>query len=310
MYQEIYIIDNQEDFTESLKELFKKDTNFKLINVKETQIDNIFQNIPEIIVINEDNISTPTLELCKTIRKNEDNNITPLIVSATNEDQNHKMELAKASVEYYIPKSMGTEYLYYRIKNMSRLLAVNRTVSPLTGLPGNVQIQKELKKRLLKQESFSVLYLDLDNFKAYNDVYGFLQGDEIIKFTARTIVKNANEKNSNDIFIGHIGGDDFVAILNIKTDYEKVCQNIIKQFDEGVKEFFTKEDREKGYIKIQNRKGKMEHFPLTSISIGAVFADKDKFANILEIGEIGAQMKHLAKKYKGSCYAVDRRKKM
>ena len=108
MFQEIYVIDNQEDFTESLKELFVKDTNFKLINVKETQINNIFQNIPEIIVVNEDNINTPTIEICKTIRKNEDNNITPLIISSSNEEKQHKLELAKASVEYYIPKSMGT----------------------------------------------------------------------------------------------------------------------------------------------------------------------------------------------------------
>ena len=158
-------------------------------------------------------------------------------------------------------------------------------------------------------EPFSVLYLDLDNFKAYNDVYGFLQGDEIIKFTAKTIVKNVNKKNITDTFVGHIGGDDFVAILNIQMDYEEVCQNIIADFDNGVKNFFTEEDREKGYIKIQNRRGKMEHFSLTSISIGAVLADTNKFANILEIGETGAQMKHLAKKYKGSCYAVDRREK-
>lgn len=120
-------------------------------------------------------------------------------------------------------------------------------------------------------------------------------------------MKNVNEKGADDIFVGHIGGDDFVAILNIKMDYEKVCQNIIKDFDEGVKKFFTEEDREKGYIKIQNRKGKMEEFPLTAISIGAVFADRNKFGNILEIGETGAQMKHLAKRYRGSCYAVDRR---
>ena len=308
MYQERNVIDNQKKFTQSLKELFKKHTNFKFINVNETQINIIIQNIPEIIIINEDNIQTDIVEICNTIRKNADNNSTPLIISSSNEDKEHKIELAKASIEYYIPKSMGEEYLYYKVKNMSRLLAVNRTVSPLTGLPGNVQIQKELKKRLLRRESFSVLYLDLDNFKAYNDVYGFLQGDEIIKFTAKTIVKNVNEKNSNDIFVGHIGGDDFVAILNITIDYERVCQNIIEEFDTGVKKFFTEEDREKGYIKIQNRKGKMEHFPLTTISIGAVFADCNKFGNILEIGETGAQMKHLAKKYKGSCYAVDRRK--
>ena len=78
--------------------------------------------------------------------------------------------------------------VYYTVKNLSRLLSTNRRMSPLTGLPGNVQIQAELKKRLLKQEDFSVLYFDLDNFKAYNDVYGFLKGDEIIKFTANTIL--------------------------------------------------------------------------------------------------------------------------
>lgn len=307
MFQEIYIVDNQEELTKSLEELFKDNTNFKFINVNETQINNIFENIPEIIIINEDNLHVQTEEMCKIIRRNEDNNITPIIVVTSNEEKEHKLELAKASIEYYIPKSMGIEYLYYKVKNISRLLTMNRTVSPLTGLPGNVQIQKELKKRLLKKEIFSVLYLDLDNFKAYNDVYGFLQGDEIIKFTARTIVKNVNGQEATDIFVGHIGGDDFVAIMNIKIDYDRVCQQIIDEFDSGVKSFFTEEDREKGYIKIQNRKGKMEHFPLTSISIGAVLADSRKFENILEIGEVGAQMKHLAKSYKGSCYAIDRR---
>lgn len=308
MFQEIYVIDSQPDFTQSLKELFKEQKNYKFININESQINTIFQNIPEIIIINEDSVRANTLDICREIRKNEDNNITPLIVCSSDESKEHRLEIARALIEYYIPKSLGEEYLYYKIINISRLLAVNRTVSPLTGLPGNVQIQKELKKRLLKKEEFSVLYLDLDNFKAYNDVYGFLQGDEIIKFTARTIVKNANENNGNKIFVGHIGGDDFVAILDKEIDYEKTCKNIIKEFDAGIQEYFTSADRRRGYIKIQNRKGRMEHFPLTSISIGAVISSVDKFDNILEIGEIGAQMKHLAKRYRGSCYAVDRRK--
>jgi len=202
---------------------------------------------------------------------------------------------------------MGMEYLYYRIRNIFRLLVVNRTISPLTGLPGNAQIQAELKKKLLRKEKFTVLYLDLDNFKAYNDVYGFLRGDEIIKFTARTILKNVNHSNCSDIFVGHIGGDDFVAVI-CGDKYEKICQDIISEFDSGVKIYFTEEDAKKGYIKIQNRKGKMEHFPLTSISIGVVIAEENKFTNVLEIGEVGAQVKHVAKQYKGSCYAIDRRK--
>ena len=224
------------------------------------------------------------------------------------ENREFKIELAKNYVEYYIAKSMGQEYLYYRIRNMFRLLVVNRTISPLTGLPGNTQIQTELKRRMLRGERFVVLYLDLDNFKAYNDVYGFLKGDEIIKFTARTILKNVSNNAKTDLFVGHIGGDDFVTILGDEIGYEKICQDIISEFDSGVKYFFTEEDYKRGYLKIQNRKGKMEHFPITSISIGVVVADPDRFTNVLEIGEVGAQVKHIAKKYKGSCYATDRRK--
>ena len=218
------------------------------------------------------------------------------------------MDLAKNYVEYYVDKMMGIEYLYYRIRNIFRLLVVNRTISPLTGLPGNVQIQTELKKRLLRKEKFTVLYLDLDNFKAYNDEYGFLKGDEIIKFTAKSILVNVNNTEKSNMFVGHIGGDDFVAILDSDVEYEEICKKIISEFDKKVRYFFTEEDLNRGYFKIQNRKGKMEHFPLTSISIGVVVVDENRFANVLEIGEVGAQVKHIAKKHKGSCYAIDRRK--
>ena len=107
-------------------------------------------------------------------------------------------------------------------------------------------------------------------------------------------------------FVGHIGGDDFIAIVP-SLDIDKICQLIIANFDEGVTKFFTEEDLEKGYIEVANRKGIIEQFALTSISIGAVIADKNRFANILEIGEVGAQVKHVAKSIVGSSYATDRR---
>lgn len=308
MFQEVYVIDEQEKLTEDLKKLFKDQENLKIKRISVTEIQVMLRNLPQLIIVNDDTINVQAIELCEEIRKIEDNNIIPIIVLSSNEDKEFKMDLAKNYVEYYVSKSMGLEYLYYRIRNIFRLLVVNRTISPLTGLPGNAQIQAELKKRILRNEKFTVLYLDLDNFKAYNDVYGFLKGDEMIKFTARTILKNVTNISKTDIFVGHIGGDDFVAILGSEVSYEKVCQNIISEFDEGVKYFFTEEDSKRGYLKVQNRKGKMEHFPLTSISIGIVIAEENRFSNILEIGELGAQVKHVAKKYKGSCYAIDRRK--
>lgn len=308
MFQEIYVIDEADKLTEELKELFAKQEKIKFKRIGTNDLEKVFRNLPQLIIINDDNIDSDSIQICEKIRNSEDNNIIPIIVLSSNEGKEFKMNLAKNYVEYYVSKSMGMEYLYYRIRTIFRLLIVNRTISPLTGLPGNIQIQTELKKRMIRKEKFTVLYLDLDNFKSYNDVYGFLKGDEIIKFTAKTILKNINNIAKNDIFVGHIGGDDFVAILGADVDYEKACQDIIAEFNSSVKSFFTEEDAKRGYLKVQNRKGKMEHFPLTAISIGVVVADENRFSNVLEIGEVGAQVKHLAKKYKGSCYAIDRRK--
>lgn len=306
MKQEIYIIDDDDSSIVIFRELFKNDKEYKFISVKSEQIDIALKNIPALIIINEDAIDRDVVGLCRQIRKDEDNTITPVIVVSSRSEKEHRMKILKESIEYYIKKPVDEEYLYYTVKNLNRLLSINRRISPLTGLPGNVQIHAELKKRISKNEPFSVLYLDLDNFKAYNDVYGFLKGDQIIEFTAEAILKGVHANVEESAFVGHIGGDDFVAIVPT-INCEKMCQNIIAIFDNQVKQFFTDRDLEKGYIEVENRKGIIEQFPLTSISIGVVVAEKNRFSNILEIGEIGAQVKHAAKSVMGSSYAIDRR---
>lgn len=307
MLQEIYIIDDDDSSILIFRELFKNDQEYKFISVKTEQIDVALKNIPSLIVINEDAIDRDVVELCKQIRRDEDNTITPVIVVSSNSEKEHRLKILNESIEYFIKKPVDEQYLYCTVKNLTRLLTINRRISPLTGLPGNVQIHAELKKRISNREEFAVLYLDLDNFKAYNDVYGFLKGDQIIEFTAKTIVRCIHDAGLDKTFVGHIGGDDFVAIVPY-TDVEDLCQNIIATFDQEVVRFFTEEDQEKGYIEVANRKGVIEQFALTSISIGVVVADKYRFANILEIGEIGAQVKHAAKSVMGSSYAIDKRK--
>ncbi len=308
MAQYIYVIDNEDALKESLDKMFKDENEYKFKKVDSKRIDVALKNIPSLIIINEDTLDEDIIEVCKRIRSNEDNSITPIIVISSNKEKSHRIEILKECVEHYIKAPIDKEYLYYTVKNLIRLLYINRRVSPLTGLPGNVQIQAEMKKRLLNKEEFAMLYLDLDNFKAFNDVYGFLNGDEIIKFTAKTIVKNVDGLTKEDSFVGHIGGDDFVAIVSANEDYENICQNIIAEFDKGVVKFFNDEDIERGYLEVPNRKGVIEEFALTSISIGVVVADKGRFHNVLEIGEVGAQVKHLAKTTVGSAYSIDRRK--
>lgn len=307
MIKEIHIIDCNNDLIMTLRELFEEKRAFRFRNINPDKLELSLKSIPSLIIINEESINEDVLELCEKIRKNEDNSITPIIVITADDSKEHKIDILEKSVEYVISKKEIKDYLYYIIKNLSRLLTVNRTVSPLTGLPGNLPIQTELKKRLLKKEPFVVLYIDLDNFKAYNDVYGFLKGDEIIKLTAKIITKHIHALESTDAFVGHIGGDDFVAITNGDIDYEAICQDIIAEFDVEVLKLFNDTDIERKYIEVQNRKGVMEQFPLTSISIGVVVADAKRFSNTLEIGEVGAQVKHLSKTTMGSSYAIDRR---
>lgn len=301
----IYILDEDDTLIISLKEIMKKEKNIKIKNYKMNELKDALTNIPDLVVINEDNLTVDIKEVFKEIKENEDNSITPIVVISSKKDQEHIIEILKNDVEVYLNAPVNNEILYYTIMNIMKLLNRNRMVSPLTGLPGNVQIQAEMKKRLTNKEKYAMMYIDLDNFKAYNDTYGFSNGDEIIKFTARLISKYVMKNDEN--FVGHIGGDDFVAIVEDE-DYEKICQNIIAEFDKCIEKFFTKEDVERGYIEVENRKGIMEQFPLTTISVGVVEVTSERFKNTLEIGEAGAAVKHLAKTIFGSTYVIDRRK--
>ena len=289
MSQDIYIIEDRPELIEKCREIFqheKRELKLRPITTQEVEV--ALRNIPALIIIDEDNTDVNIIEFCKSIRENEDNSITPIIVVSSNTDRDHRTEVLKAEVEYYIRKPIDHDYFYFTVKNLINLLNNNRKVSPLTGLPGNVQIQAEMKKRLLNREVFAILYFDLDNFKAYNDVYGFSNGDEVIKFTARTISKHVHQIEESDNFLGHIGGDDFVAIVS-KTDYEKVCQDIILEFDKFAVSYYNEVDAERGYVEVANRRGIIEQFPLITISIAVVEVDYKNYKNTLEIGEVGDQ---------------------
>lgn len=307
MYQEIFVIDDKAELTEKLKTIFKEEKDYIFKTIISSKIEETMQDIPDLIIINEDSLNIDIIDACEYVRNYNENQITPMMVISSNYDKKHRLEILKNNVEYFIKSPIDDEYTYYTIRNIIRLMTSNRKVSPLTGLPGNLQIQVELKKKLLKKEKFAILYFDLDHFKEYNDTYGFLRGDEVIKFTAKTILKSMHSYKLEDSFVGHIGGDDFVGIIS-NIDYERLCQDIILKFDQNICGFFNEEDVKRGYLEVANRKGIIEQFPLTSISIGVVVVEPGEYNNPLEIGEVGAQVKHLAKTQTGSAYAINRRK--
>lgn len=181
-----------------------------------------------------------------------------------------------------------------------------RGANPLSGLPGNITIAKAMDKRLEEGGYFAVLYSDLDNFKAYNDKYGFTRGDDAIIFVRDCLLQVKENWPNNQIFIGHEGGDDFVVVIDydIWKDY---CETFLARFDAGVPQFYNRTDATNGYIESVNRQGVPMRFPLMSISIAVVSNRFRHFGHHAEMVQVAAEVKKLAKKKEGSSYVEDTR---
>lgn len=175
-------------------------------------------------------------------------------------------------------------------------------LNPLTRLPGNNIINENIKQALEHKKEFSLLYMDLDRFKAYNDYYGFKKGDEIIQLTA-DILSNALVKKGED-FLGHIGGDDYIAIFH-HYDFHDFCEDVIKIFDEEIKKHYSKKHIEEKFIYAENRSGEMEKIPLVTLSIAVVTNQKKQFCGIEEVIEEATRLKKMCKMRSESCFFVE-----
>jgi diguanylate cyclase (GGDEF)-like protein len=181
-----------------------------------------------------------------------------------------------------------------------------RALSPLTGLPGNIRIQEEIRRLVSEDQPFALLYADLDHFKAYNDHYGFVRGDRAIQVVARLSVEVANELVGPGAFIGHVGGDDFILIVPPELA-ETVAKKLCERFDQEVPGLYDKIDADRGAIEIEDRQGNLRRFPLLTISLGVASTDRRKFAHFGEAVAVATELKQFAKREPRSSYALDRR---
>ena len=179
--------------------------------------------------------------------------------------------------------------------------------SPLTRLPGGIAIEGVLNKRIAAKAQIAFCLMDIDNFKAYNDRYGYAKGNELIQATAAIIGRAVTDHGKKEDFIGHIGGDDFVVITT-PDHYKDICETITKNFDAAIPEFYDNEDKERGHIVGENRQGEEVSFPLATISIAVVTNEKRKLLNSIEFGEVAAEMKEHVKSISGSVFMVDQRR--
>jgi diguanylate cyclase (GGDEF)-like protein len=190
-------------------------------------------------------------------------------------------------------------------ERLKELEQISLDASPLTRLPGNIAIERSLNRRLREHATFVMCYMDLDNFKSYNDRYGYIMASELLKETARVIHDAIIRLDDPEVFVGHIGGDDFVAIVSAdKAD--AACREIISDFDAMIPAYYSDEDRVAGAINGVDRYGVPRMFPLVSISIAALACHPGDYATAAEIATAAAEVKDQVKVSSGSNYIIVR----
>jgi len=194
-------------------------------------------------------------------------------------------------------------------KRLKQLEEMNLDANPLTRLPGGLAIENIIQKRLDAGTPLAFCLIDLDNFKAFSDRYGYAKGSEVIKAAASLIDKAVAVCGAKEDFVGHIGGDDFVVICS-PDRFEAICNSIIESFDKMIPDFYDTEDRDRGYIQGKTRQGEEIEFPIMTISIAVASSRDHKFINTIEVGEVAAELKEYAKSVRGSNFVTDRREEV
>lgn len=264
------------------------------------------QKIPDLIVCDYMMPIMNGREFCKALKKDILLRHIPVIMLTGKGEVKDRIDGIEAGVDDYMVKPFAPDELLARIKMILRRTVRSLDANPLTHLPGNTSIMEELQRCIDEKRPFAVGYTDLDKFKVYNDKYGFEKGDDIIKETARILIKNVREKAGADAFVGHIGGDDFVFITDDDI-MDETCKAIIAEFDGKVPSFYNEEDNKAGYILGKDRQGNEQKFGLLGISIGVISSVTQNITHVAQIGEIEADLKKYAKSFEHSTFVRDQR---
>ncbi len=251
------------------------------------------REMPHLVILDAMLTGIDVNELTRRLRSHPKTMHIPVIVLSEQSDVASKVRAFEADVDDYISKPFHRDELLARVRVQLRRME-QRFLSPLTGLPGGLQVEQAIRYNLASQASWSILYLDLDNFKGFNDVYGFLVGNDLIRLVGRICRTMVHDYGNTDDFVGHIGGDDFVIIST--PDRAKILSlRIHAHFKEESMGYYRPEDRERGSICGIDCKGRPYQFPLVSLSIGEICNKLRQPRSLQEMSYLAAEAKCLAK---------------
>lgn len=261
---------------------------------------------PELILLDVHLGDVDGPEVCEKLRESFATRFIPVIMLTVDDLVRRKIEGLGKGADDYLLKTIDPLELKARVETLIRRTLEQSNVNPLTKLPGNVVIEKFVQERVANNSPFSVCYCDLDNFKSYNDRYGYAAGDRILLHTARLLVETITRVGGAGDFVGHVGGDDFVLVTTPDKE-EVVSSEIMRAFDASIEEFYNAEDRSAHGIHVSARDGVVQRFPIMTITIAAVNNEKKTLENHRIIAERAAEIKTYLKRFEGSNFLSDRR---
>ena len=246
-------------------------------------------------------------EVCRRLRASFITRHIPIILLTAKATKNDRVIGLEGGANDYIVKPWEHVELMLRVHNVLEWSRQQRSASPLTGLPGNLSINEEIKRRIDLGAPFALIQIDIDYFKSFNDHYGYARGDQAIQSLARILVETAHRFGGSSNFIGHIGGDDFV-LLTTPEDAEALGEAIIAGFVEAVKTLYDPDDLERSYVEDRNRRHAIERFPLMSVTIAMVRTNRQAVSHLAQLIDIAQELKAHGKGIPGSVVVGERRR--
>ncbi|MDH5661650.1 MAG: response regulator [Elusimicrobiota bacterium] len=307
--RKILVVDDEKYVVELIRDILETG-GYRVIpaySAKEA-LEKVYTESPDLILLDILMPRVDGYQVCRQIREDLLLSNIPIIMLTVKGGEKDEIKGLGSGADDYIVKPFRPGVLLARVKMVLKRTLRGLEANPLTRLPGNTAIIEEIEERIDSEKLYAVLYFDLDNFKAFNDRYSFPLGDKVIQQTARIIIENMKELGNADDFVGHIGGDDFIAITT-PDKVDLVCSRIIKSFDKKIVKFYPPKDQTRGYISGKDRQGNVIKFPIMTITIGVVTNTKRKFGHKGQIAAVGAELKKHVKSLEGSNYIIDRRAK-
>jgi PleD family two-component response regulator len=266
------------------------------------------RHLPDLILLDVMMPEMDGLEVHRQLRTTFSTRHIPVILLTARASTDDKVSGLSDGVNDYITKPWDRRELLLRVRNVLEWSHQQRAASPLTGLPGNHSINDEIRKRLGGGTAFALLQLDVDHFKAFNDQYGYGRGDQAIQMLARILLDCTHEFGGVEGFVGHIGGDDFV-VLTSPERAEPLGEAILDRFNRESALLYDREDRERGYVEVLNRRHVVERFPLMSLTIALVSTDRVPVTHLAELIDIAQELKAHGKGIPGSVLVGERRRR-